>query len=423
MISFINKLVLMFAFASAGTISATDDCRIAYPPIENDEFADSVKVWSEGNKQFTTALYPHLHGLKNFVFSPISLQMGFAMTAELAYGETRSEILSTISLPVSNKVRREGAGRLMESLNTKLFRRTEGEIPPSHQLALANGSWLSNRLVAPETFEMLIRYNYMADFRYADFDQPENVRQEVNLWADQTTYNQIPELMPEGSITRDSKLILANTLYMNAPWANPFEKELTYEAPFYGLEKSLKPIPYLHRIGQYVMIEGDDYRVVELPIANTFGSDNELSMFIVVPNEDVSIDDIEGKFCVAQLVQWINHSESPKWVDLSFPKFKVTTKLDPKDILRDMGMHLPLSSNADFALDGEGKVAITDLIHEVVFEVDESGITAAAATGISIGLTCIVDCPEYVNINRPFLFFVAEKSQGIVLFSGRMMQP
>lgn len=427
MFNFLSKLLLIFAAASlSGIAVAENDDRLTKRPLPNniESAAFNIENWSQGNKCFTTALYPYMNESHNFVFSPISLQLGLSMVAELAYGETREELLTFLSIPKSSNIRRTGVELLMKSLNTPMFRRLPGEnVTPTHQLSFANGAWLSDQLVAPESFEYLVQYSYLTDFQYADFlNHSSSVRRNINQWVSQRTYDLIPELMPEDSITENSKLVLINTLYMSAPWAAPFDPSQTYEAPFYGLEKSLKPIPYMHRIGQYGFLDEGDYIVTELPFAGCFGSDNNLSLFIVAPSEGYLLDEIEAKFDAKLMNHWIANV-TPQWIDLSLPKFKVTSKVNAKELLINMGMARPFSNNAEFALDGDGKVSITDLVHEAVFEATESGVTAAAGTGTSIGLTSIGDEPKEVLINRPFLFFVIEKTEGIVLFNGRIMQP
>ena len=89
-----------------------------------------------------------------------------------------------------------------------------------------------------------------------------------------------------------------------------------------------------------------------------------------------------------------------------------------------MGMERPFSPyEAEFDLsDINRHVVITDIVHQAVFEVDELGGTGSAATGVVIGPTSWQERKEVV-INRPFLVFVADKTNGLILFAGRVIQP
>ncbi|MBT5425675.1 MAG: serpin family protein, partial [Bacteroidetes bacterium] len=58
--------------------------------------------------------------------------------------------------------------------------------------------------------------------------------------------------------------------------------------------------------------------------------------------------------------------------------------------------------------------------HKTFIEVDEEGTEAAAVTSVEINLTSI---GNYFSANKPFLYAIAEKSSGTILFVGRVMNP
>lgn len=75
--------------------------------------------WTEGQQRFTTSFYPFAkQGSKNLIFSPLSLQLGLAMASEIAYGDTQREILQISALPKDETVRRKGAMRFLNRINT-----------------------------------------------------------------------------------------------------------------------------------------------------------------------------------------------------------------------------------------------------------------------------------------------------------------
>jgi len=79
---------------------------------------------------------------------------------------------------------------------------------------------------------------------------------------------------------------------------------------------------------------------------------------------------------------------------------------------------------ADFsAMDGSRDLSVGTVIHKAVIAVDEKGTTAAAATGVSVGITAIrMDWPTLV-VDRPFLFFIRHNPTGAILFQGRVLDP
>jgi len=55
--------------------------------------------------------------------------------------------------------------------------------------------------------------------------------------------------------------------------------------------------------------------------------------------------------------------------------------------------------------------------------VNEEGTEAAAATGISVGITSIPAPPKIFRADRPFIFLIRENASGKILFMGRICDP
>lgn len=410
--SFFVSICLLTSLLTASNAS----CEVDPHPLPT---ISSTQLWSQGNQHFTTTFYPHAkRSGHNFIFSPISLQTALAMSAELAYGDTQKEILDTTSLPENEFIRREGIETLLNQLNTGV---AAGVEPVN--LTLTNGAWISSQISVLQDFKTVLNQSYKANISSADFHlSPNTVRQDINHWVDENTLHQIPDLLPENSLNTQTKLVLVNTLYMRAPWSKPFDADMTYEAPFYGLNKSLRPVPFMRKISSFGLLEEDIYTVIELPFKESLSTNDQLSLYIILPKERALLEQVEQKLTTRRLEHWIESPE-PQYIDLSLPKFKVASALNAKDVLKSMGMTRPFSSEAEFDLiDQHGKVAITDIFHNAVFEVDEWGGTGSAATGVVIGVTCWRE-PKQILVNRPFLFLVVDKTSGIILFSGRIMQP
>ena len=65
----------------------------------------------------------------------------------------------------------------------------------------------------------------------------------------------------------------------------------------------------------------------------------------------------------------------------------------------------------------DGKLGINMVSHNAVIQVDEEGSKASAATIIGVDTSAGGSLIE-LNFNRPFLFFIKEKSTNAVVFSG-----
>lgn len=113
----------------------------------------------------------------------------------------------------------------------------------------------------------------------------------------------------------------------------------------------------------------------------------------------------------------------PRQTQLSLPKFKFSYENKLNDELERLGMGLAFSNQADFrGIEENGGLAISEVKHKTFIEVNEEGTEAAAVTSVGIFTTSM---PQYyqLNFDRPFLFFIREKTSGLILFAGQVNNP
>ena len=91
-----------------------------------------------------------------------------------------------------------------------------------------------------------------------------------------------------------------------------------------------------------------------------------------------------------------------------------------------MGMGVAFNSDlADFKrINTQGGLYISRVMHKTFIETNEEGTEAAAVTAVEVGETSVgPDQPVYFTVNRPFVYFIQEKSTGTILFIGTVMNP
>jgi serpin B len=112
---------------------------------------------------------------------------------------------------------------------------------------------------------------------------------------------------------------------------------------------------------------------------------------------------------------------------LWLPKWKYSYKIkNMKPELATLGMGIAFSpKDADFSdmYPPDLPVYISKVIHKTYIQVDEQGTEAAAVT--AIGITYVTSAPALpvMDVNRPFLYVIAEKSSGVILFVGEVNNP
>lgn len=417
--SYLNRLAL-----SLLTLPCILACSLPSTPLLSRENAsrpivDPVECWSKNNTHFTTAFYPHAQQSEgNFVFSPLSLQLGMSLCAEIALGETQKEILNICHLPTSGTIRQKGAKKILNQLNSS---------SDALSLYLSNGAWIaSSNELNPKQEKLLSKY-YKAGIFKADFlNNSEQARTDINHWISDNTEQMIQNILAPGSIQTSTKVVLVNTLYMHAQWKKPFSTDLTYNAPFYTSANSNTQIPFMRQTAHFGIHQEADHIAIELPFKKDKSTDTVLALYVVLPNENISISTIETQMSSSHLKHLFSSMESER-IDLSLPKFKISSELNAKKILQSMGLSTPFSSKATFDLSNlnpNEQMVISDILHNAIFEIDEVGGKGAAATVIVMRTTSMMPTPpKSIVVNRPFLIYVADKTTGMILFAGRVSQP
>jgi len=136
------------------------------------------------------------------------------------------------------------------------------------------------------------------------------------------------------------------------------------------------------------------------------------------------LSNVEKKLSAGGLSQWLASLAKQKVV-VFIPKFKLTDQFALADVLKSMGMtDAFLPGLADFSgMNGKKDLFISAVIHKAYVDVNEEGTEAAAATGITMGITSAPARMPVFRADRPFLFLIRDNHTGSILFIGRVMNP
>jgi len=295
-----------------------------------------------------------------------------------------------------------------------------GEMQP-FELNIANAIWGQIGHPFLPAFLDTLAMNYGAGLRLTDFQNAlEASRQESNQWVEDQTKGRIKYLIPEGSLTDATRLVLTNAIYFKADWMMPFSADLTMEKPFNLLDGSQVNVDMMAQSEEhsYPYAAGDGYQAIELPYIG-----NQVSMLLIVPDQG-NYEAIEEQLDAA-MIEDINTQLLERLVDLSMPKFSFTWKLNLKEALEVMGMRDAFQTElADFSgMDGEKDLHIQNIFHKAFVAVDEKGTEAAAATAVDMSLEAMMEPGVEFWVDRPFIFLIRHRETGAVLFAGRMLDP
>ena len=176
----------------------------------------------------------------------------------------------------------------------------------------------------------------------------------------------------------------------------------------------------MEQTNDYGYTETNEVAVAEIPYGN-----EAYSMIIVLPDTGVSIMEVVSSLTREQWSEWLEDL-APAELNLRIPRFKV--EFDSEEtmipVLTRMGMGIAFDPyNADFSNISDIPLFISLLKQNSFIQVDEEGTEAAAVTTIGFNLTSIGPGQTIpFHVDRPFLYFITEKSTGTILFSGLMAE-
>src|SRR6266700_1757115 len=149
-------------------------------------------------------------GGTNSVFSPASIAIALQMALRGARGETASELARF--LHITPEV---AGGDALRLLSADLA----GAAREHLTFRMPNTMWVQSGLSLLPEFTAWINQVAAADVADADFiHEAEKARQEINRIIAEQTENKIEDLIAPGVVHEDTRLVLANAVYLKAPW-------------------------------------------------------------------------------------------------------------------------------------------------------------------------------------------------------------
>ena len=353
----------------------------------------------------------------NLLISPVSLSTALAMTYAGADGETREEIAGVLHLPADlpDKELHAEMAELLTGLQYQEERAGNG-------LTIANRLWAQSDLEIEPEFLEITRENYGAELGQLDFSEnPDNARQEINEWVEAQTADKIEELLPSGTLSESTLMVLVNTVYFHDQWEFPFAEDDTTEAEFQVSAEESVTVPLMYQFGVFDYADMGDFHVVEMP----YHSNRDLSMLVLLPHDPAGLAELEDQFNEDSLADCVAALES-RQMRLYLPRFRIEAELSLNELLSSLGMPSAFdASRADFSrINSERTLFISQVRHKTFIEVSEWGTEAAAAT--SVEFTESAPPPggrvEF-RADHPFLFVIRDNESGSLVFLGRVVNP
>lgn len=347
------------------------------------------------------------------VFSPASVASALRIALCGARGQTAAELARVLHLDEDPKPQDAAATGLRLTLTSG------GANSGSATFRAPNTVWIQSGLPVHATFKARLHDAVTlaaADFRAA----PEATRTEINQVIATQTEGKISGLLPSGTITALTRLVLASAVYLKAAWTDPFPERATAGAPFYpdGRDQPALTVPMMHGTASRAYLRGDGYQAVLLPYR-----DINLAMAVLLPDGPPAA--LRPKLAAAGLGGLLAGAGRHR-VTLSLPRFRLEAAFNLIPALRRLGVVAAFGGDADFGeITEAAPLRIGAVAHKAYVDVDEQGTEAAAATAVVIRAAAAMRPPQAVTmvVDRPFLFAIVDSTTGLPLFLGQVSHP
>ena len=402
-------------FALIPLISLQAAAVYSQPASNSDQDSPDRATLVQGNNAFAIDLYGQLRQQDgNLFFSPASISTAFAMAYAGARGQTATEMAATLHFTLPPDRLHPAMGALLASFNAA---------HTGYELHVADALWAEKDEAFLPHFLNLTRADYGAGFHPVDFKTaPDAVRATINQWVEQQTANKITNLLGQGSVTPDTRLVLTNAIYFKGDWDEPFRISYTEDEDFHLSATQTVKAPLMFRVGDYNYFDDGTLQALELPYQT-----GELSMIVFLPNKYDGLPALEKSFTAENAQKWLAQLHYTEKIHVTFPKFKMTDQFELNDTLAALGMKQAFQqSAADFSgMTGGRELFISAAVHKAYISVDEKGTEAAAATGMIMEATAMRDEPPPITFtaDHPFLFLIRDNKSGGILFMGRVTDP
>ena len=353
-------------------------------------------------------------GKENFACSPVNIYMALAMLAETTGGESRQQLLTLLNADSIEDLRTQ-AGYVW-----KAHYNNDG----LSTCILSNSLWLEEGYSYDQKTIDLLSDSYYASTFSGDLGS-DKMNEVLQAWLDEQTGGLLTEYTKDMELDPRSVLALASTVYYQVQWRDEFNEARNTEGTFHGASGKSEETFMNRQLSYGPYYWSDHFGAVHLELED--GS----RMWLILPDEGTTPAQLLQSGEVTDFLAQHPYRYESTWtnqksliVNLSVPKFDISSSLDLCDKLKELGVTDIFGSDADFTpIMPEDDAFIGQIQHAARVGIDEKGVTAAAFTVIDY---CGAGMPPEEEIDfvldRPFLFLIESRDE-LPLFAGVVNEP
>lgn len=369
-------------------------------------YADSLDSF------FATSIPEFLSGEGNRAYSPLNVYMAMAMLAQTTGGNSRQQILDLFGVDSIEALQTQA-----DHVWTAHYR-DDGR----SESLLANSVWLDTVFPYKEENVQTLADKFYASVFHADLGTDES-DQLLRDWLNSQTGGLLTEQANNLKLDPATVFALASTCYFSAGWSSEFDPEKNEDRVFHCKDADLMT-QFMNKtiqIGTYYW--GEDFGAVKL------GLNGNNAMWLILPDEGKTVEDVlqSGEYWELTQNYWKWERQKELKVNLSLPKFDISTQADLIDGMKNLGITDVFSPDtSDFsAITEMSRLFVGKIDHAVRVAIDEEGVIAASYTVVEMTASGLPSIPEDeidFTLDRPFVFLVTSQDN-LPLFTGVVEQP
>ena len=360
---------------------------------------------------------------ENRAYSPLSLYFALAAAASSSGGETQKQILDLLG--------EDDADSLLATAksvwNRDYFRKDQ------RKTLFASSLWFADDLSPDKALLSALSENLYLS-AYACEMGTQEASEAFRQWLNEQTSGLLSDSVSNLELSESTRFAIASTVDFFAKWYCAADNFTLGKAAFHGTQSDVCT-EFLNSFWS----SGATYFYGEKFTALSLELRDQGQMLFILPDVGYTTADLLSDDAAIELIvsgeRARREQESREAVPgsfgynsviayLSIPKFDISSNLDLKGGLKELGVTDCFNENADFSpLLGEEKAGLAAVDHGVRVAIDEEGVTAAAYTVMIAETGLPQRPPQVVNFiaDRPFLFVITGRS-GLPLFVGEINQ-
>ena len=241
-------------------------------------------------------------------------------------------------------------------------------------------------------------------------------------WINEHTGNLLTEQASGLELAPATVLALVSTIYYRASWSDKFSGSATTQDVFHAPDGDVT-VDFMHSSDSNTVYYGDGFSAIGLSLENSG------RMWLLKPDEGVDAAELlQNKDALGLLLANGNWSQTQRArVNLSLPKFDVSSDLDILDTLAQLGITDVMDgTKSDFTplTTANDSLELTQAKHAARVKIDEDGCEAAAYTILGVEATAMMGPEDEIDftLDKPFVFAITG-IDGLPLFVGLVNQP